>query len=136
MTKQIDIMAYSIKLLNNKIYFINELYKKLIIKYGRSEVCSAIKELIRKDYINDKKAVLIYLNNLINYKMYGRKYIYSFFEKKNISKKLIDYLMSNFSDDLFYGNMRKIHEVLICKGKSDKYIKNYLKRKGYDIEEL
>ena len=135
MKKQTDILDYTIKLLNNKIYFINELYKKLLNKYDRKEVTSAIKELIRKDYINDKKAASIYLYNLINYKMYGKKYIYSFFDKKNISKKLIDYLLLKYNDELFSGNMMKIKKELEKKGKANKYIRNYLIRKGYEIDE-
>ena len=135
MKKQADILDYTIKLLNNKIYFINELYKKLLNKYDRKEVTNAIKELIRKDYINDKKAASIYLYNLINYKMYGKKYIYSFFDKKNISKKLIDYLLLKYNDELFSGNMMKIKKELEKKGKTNKYIRNYLIRKGYEIDE-
>jgi len=135
MKKQTDILDYTIKLLNNKIYFINELYKKLLNKYDRKEVNSAIKELIQKDYINDKKAASIYLYNLINYKMYGKKYVYSFFLSKGISENLIKYLLSSYNDEEFLSNKENIKRELIKKGKSDKYIYNYLLRKGYDIEE-
>lgn len=135
MVKQTDIISYSIKLLNNRIYFINELYKKLLIRYDRNETNMAIKELIIKDYINDKKAVVIYLDNLINYKLYGKKYIYGFFEKKNISKNLVDYLLKSYGEEIFINNKELLKSELIRKGRPEKYINSFLLRKGYDIDE-
>lgn len=135
MTKQTDIISYSVKLLNNKIYFINDLYKKLIIKYDVKDVNKTIKELIQKDYINDRKAASIYLKNLIEYKLYGKRYIYSFFERKNISKKLIDYLLKSYSDEIFIQNKQSLITELHKKNKTEKCINDFLLRKGYDIDE-
>ena len=128
-----DIEKYTIKLLKIKNYYIKELFDRLCKKYDRKEVCIIIKKLINEGYINDKILTKLKLNFLINQRLYGINYIYNYFDIKNVSNNLVNYLLKDYSDFVFERNKKKLIIILKEKGKTDKQIESVLLNKGYNI---
>jgi SOS response regulatory protein OraA/RecX len=130
-----SIYKYAFSLLKRKNYYIKELYNKLIHKYDVKDVNEVIRYLIANNYINDKLLVKLKLDYFINYKLYGKLYIYKYFENHNISFNLIKYLLNSYDVNTFNNNMNKIIDRLKREDKSELYIKKYLLKKGYEISE-
>lgn len=130
-----SIYKYAFSLLKRKNYYIKELYNKLIHKYDVKNVNEVIKYLIANNYINDKLLVKLKLDYFISYKLYGKLYIYKYFENHNISFNLIKYLLNSYDVNTFNNNMNKIIDRLKREDKSELYIKKYLLKKGYEINE-
>ncbi len=126
--------SYALRLLKTKNYYIKEMYDKLNNKYDKNTTNKVIKNLIKNDYLNDKKLVYLKMNYLINEKKYGKNYIIDYFTNKNISYNLITYILDYFNNTIFLNNKSEIIDLLLKKGKDKKYISSYLIRKGYDIE--
>lgn len=118
-----------------KNYYIGELYNRLLTKYDREIVDKKIKELIISGYLNDKKLLFVQMDYLINVRMYGKNYVKNYFIKRNLSKSLINYVLSNYSSEVFQNNMNELLKLLKEKKKGKMYIQSYLLRKGYDTEE-
>jgi len=129
-----ELYKYSIKLIKRKPYFIHEIESKLKTKAEKYEdVYIVINKLITNDYLNDKKTTRIYINNLINIKRCSKKQLYLFFDKYNISKNLINNVLTLFySEDVFYKNYLYHMNLLKSKNKNINYIYNYLYSKGFD----
>ena len=129
-------IEYALKLLKRKNYFIRELYLKLLNKYNKEDVNDAVRELIKRDLLNDKLLVQMKIYFLLHIKLYGPKYILNYFLDKGLSKNLVNYLLSKYNEDVFINNMNKLKQDMIRKGKSEVYIFNYLLRKGYSEDEI
>lgn len=127
---------YARRLLEKKTYFISELYQKLIKYYNQNEVNITIKELIICNEINDKNLLQLEVNNFIISKHYSLNYTYNYFIKKGISSNLIKYVLKDYSIYDFDKNIRFIYDFLTSKKREEKYIINYLLRKGYEYEDI
>lgn len=129
-----ELYKYSIKLIKRKPYFIHEIESKLKTKAEKyKDVYIVINKLITNDYLNDKKTTRIYINNLINIKRCSKKQLYLFFDKYNISKNLINNVLTLFySEDVFYKNYLYHMNLLKSKNKNINYIYNYLYSRGFD----
>ena len=131
-----DIREYALKLLKRKNYFIKELYLKLLNKYPQDDVSKVIKELIKRDLLNDKLLMEMKIYFFLHIKLYGRKYMFNYFLDKGLSENLVKYLLSKYSDEVFINNMNKLIQTMLKKGKNEVYIVNYLLRKGYSDDEI
>lgn len=131
-----NIRTHAFKLLKKKNYFIKEFYLKLLNKYDVSEVNKVIKDFILMDLLNDKYLTEMKICYLLHIKMYGRKYIESYFLNKGISNNLIKFHLSKYRNEVYLNNINKIREELTIKGRGEEYINNYLLRKGYNEEEI
>lgn len=131
-----NIREYALKLLKRKNYFIKELYLKLLNKYPQDDVSKVIKELIKRDLLNDKLLMEMKIYFFLHIKLYGRKYMFNYFLDKGLSENLVKYLLSKYSDEVFINNMNKLIQTMLKKGKNEVYIVNYLLRKGYSDDEI
>lgn len=131
-----NIREYALKLLKRKNYFIKELYLKLLNKYPQDDVSKVIKELIKRDLLNDKLLMEMKIYFFLHIKLYGRKYMFNYFLNKGLSENLVKYLLSKYSDEVFINNMNKLVQTMLKKGKNEVYIVNYLLRKGYSDDEI
>lgn len=132
---QESIENYTSRLLKKKNYFINELYSKLLKKYDNESCTKEIKKLIKLEMLHDKYLAKIKICYMIHIRMYGKKYIYNFFKIRNISENLVNYLLKEY-DIRFTENLNYLFNNLIEKNKTEKYIYNYLLRKGYYEDEI
>lgn len=134
--KDKDIKDYAYNLLKNKNYFIKDFYNKLIKKYESADVSKIIKDFVKLELLNDKYLAQMKICFLIHIKQVGKLYIINYFEKKNISLNLINYILLKYSENVYLENIKTINNYLVSKKKESSYIYNYLLRKGYEEEQI
>ena len=125
---------YAKRILSRKSYFISELRNKLLKMYDVKDVNKTIKALINEDLLNDQKLIKIYIYDFINFKNSSKMYIKEYFQNKKISISLVNLILNSYPNSVFEKNKKIIISILKERNKNEKYINDYLIRKGFEID--
>jgi regulatory protein len=133
------------KILGRRLHSRNELKLKLLKKKFNKDILENIlTELEKKDFLNDQKFALLFIEEKIRLKQWGRNKLKGELLKRGLDRKLIDTVLDDYLDEnegisnaLIIG--RKKMNILIKRGVAKEKIREktyaYLISKGYSFDD-